>query len=72
MGDGNLRRGHDGLGGTSAGIGFTLGDGSSSHTFEMAGSRVNGAFLDSNASTGLIHNSRGSTTPGRYVFDMFP
>jgi hypothetical protein len=69
---GTFDGGVDGLGGVSAGIGFTLGDGSSAHTFEMPGSRQNGAFLDSNTQTGLIHGSRGSAVAGRYAFDMFP
>ena len=31
---------------------------------------MNGALLDSNLATGLIHNMRNSTTPGVYVFPV--
>ncbi len=38
--------------------------------FELPGSGTAGAFLDSNTQTGLIHNSRNSLQPGRYVFEV--
>jgi len=53
------------LGGSSARVGYSNGAGTS---FELAGSGVNGAFLDSNLSTGLIYNSLNSDVDGRYVF----
>jgi hypothetical protein len=36
--------------------------------YELPGSGVEGAFLDTNAVTGLIYNSTNSPVPGRYVF----
>ncbi|PIR00360.1 MAG: hypothetical protein COV66_07010, partial [Nitrospinae bacterium CG11_big_fil_rev_8_21_14_0_20_45_15] len=54
------------LGGSPARVGFSNG---STTSFELPGSGVNNAFLDSGpASTSLIHNSLNSTVPGRYVF----
>jgi hypothetical protein len=68
---GDFNGGHDGLGGESAAVGFSNGDGTGAHSFEISGSRVNGALLDS-SSNGLIHRSRESEVLGRYVFDVFP
>ena len=61
-----------GLGGSSARVGYSNG---SSSSFELAGSAVNGALLDSNLVTGLIHNSLGTpfdgaTMLGRYDFSV--
>ncbi len=39
-------------------------------SFELPGSARSGAFLDSNATRGLIHNSVNSPVPGRYVFSV--
>ena len=36
--------------------------------YEMAGSGVNGAFMDTNTVTGLVYNSLKSPVLGRYVF----
>jgi hypothetical protein len=36
--------------------------------FELAGSGVEGAFLDSNTATGLIYYNLNSSVPGRYFF----
>jgi hypothetical protein len=36
--------------------------------YELPGSGVLGAFLDSNTATGLIYHSLNSSVPGRYVF----
>jgi len=36
--------------------------------YELPGSGVSGAFLDSSATSGLIYNSLNSSVPGRYVF----
>ncbi len=61
-----------GLGGNSARVGYSNG---STTSFELAGSGVNGAFLDSNLVSGLIHNSLGTpfdgaTMNGRYDFSV--
>jgi Nidogen-like/Dockerin type I domain len=55
-------------GGTSARVGFSNGTGAPGTFFELPGSGINGAFLDSNPATGLIHNSLNSDALGRYVF----
>jgi uncharacterized repeat protein (TIGR01451 family) len=65
---GDASGGSGGLGGSSARAGYT--NGSSSTSFEMAGSAVNGAFLDSNPDSGLIYYSRNSAVPGRYIFEV--
>lgn len=57
-------------GGRSARIGFSNGTGVPGTFFELAGSGTPGSFLDSNTSTGLIHNSLNSTQLGRYVFSV--
>jgi uncharacterized repeat protein (TIGR01451 family) len=67
---GDFDGGIGGLGGTSARIGFSNGTGDPGTFFELPGSGVNGAFLDSNTSTGLIHNSRNSGQSGRYIFQV--
>ena len=56
--------------GTAARAGFASGTGAAGTSFELPGSGVNGAFLDSNAATGLIHGSVGSSQLGRYVFQF--
>jgi hypothetical protein len=38
--------------------------------FELPGSGVEGAFLDSNTETGLIYNSLNSAVPGQYIFSF--
>jgi hypothetical protein len=65
---GDASDGVDGIGGSPARVGYSNGNTSS---FELQGSGVSGAFLDSNAVTGLIHNNVNSTLqPGRYVFPV--
>ena len=54
-------------GGASARVGYSNGVDTS---FELPGSGVPGAFLDSNQNTGLIHNNRNSLQNGRYVFPV--
>jgi uncharacterized repeat protein (TIGR01451 family) len=54
------------LGGSAARAGYS--NGTSANSFELPGSAVNNAFLDSNTSTGLIHHSLNNTQLGRYVF----
>jgi hypothetical protein len=63
---GDATRTANALGGTSAGFGFT--DASGLSAFELAGSGVAGAFLDSSL-TGLIYGSNVGTA-GRYVFEV--
>ena len=67
---GDASGGNNGLGGNSARAGFSNGSGNLGTSFELPGSAVNGAFLDSNRSTGLIYNSLNSNVPGRYVFQV--
>ncbi|HEY2479416.1 MAG TPA: nidogen-like domain-containing protein [Solirubrobacterales bacterium] len=67
---GEASGGVDGLGGTSAGAGYSNGDGLAGDFYQLPGSLVNGGLLDSNFATGLIHNDAGSTVPGRYVFHV--
>ena len=39
-------------------------------SYELAGSGVSGAFLDTNLETGLIYNSLNCSEPGRYFFSF--
>ena len=64
---GSASGGSGGLGGISAAVGYTDGG---THDFEFSGSRVNGAFLDTNLTSGLIHNSLNSSTLGQYNFTV--
>jgi len=64
---GDVSGGSDGLGGSSARAGYAS---TNSSTFEINGSGVNGAFLDTNMVTGLIYTNFNSTVPGRYVFQF--
>jgi len=57
-------------GGSSARVGFSNGSAIVGNFFELAGSGVPGSFLDSNPSTGLVHNSIGSSQSGRYIFPV--
>lgn len=59
----------NGRGGASARAGYAIGRGAPGSSLELQGSAVNGAFLD-NSATSLIRGSRGSTIPGRYVFEI--
>jgi hypothetical protein len=67
---GDASGGSNGLGGSSARVGFAGGSSTPGTFFEFSGSAVNGAFLDSGpAGTSLIQNS--NTNPallGRYCF----
>jgi hypothetical protein len=65
---GGASGGRGGLGGNSARVGFSNGTGAPGSFFELPGSAVNGAFLDTNLSTGLIYNSLNSNVDGRYLF----
>jgi hypothetical protein len=64
---GDASDGSGGLGGDSARVGYSNGTGEPGTYYEFPGSAVNGAFLDSNLDTGLIHGSLNSTQLGRYV-----
>jgi hypothetical protein len=66
---GGASGGTGGLGGFSARAGFSNGSGDPDTFLEIPGSAINGAFLDSNNDTGLIHNSFNSTQFGRYLFN---
>ncbi len=57
----------NGLGGDSARVGYSNGTGTPGTSLELAGSAVNGAFLDGGPNA-LISNSLNSTVPGRYIF----
>jgi hypothetical protein len=64
---GDASGGSGGLGGSSARIGYSSGTG---EAFQLPGSGVNGAFLDGNGTSGVIHNSMNSTQLGRYVLQV--
>lgn len=55
-----------GLGGDSVRVGWSNGN---LNTFELAGSAINGALLDSGANA-LVSNSLNSAVDGRYVFNV--
>jgi hypothetical protein len=65
---GDASGGVGGLGGFSARAGFSNGSSTAPVFLELPGSAINGAFLDSNTATGLIHSSRNTLQLGRYVF----
>ncbi|MHC4500740.1 MAG: nidogen-like domain-containing protein, partial [Planctomycetota bacterium] len=67
---GDASGGIAGLGGQSANVGFSRGTGLAETFYEFAGSGINGAFLDTNITTGLIHGSRNSLRNGRYIFSV--
>lgn len=56
-----------GIFGSPARAGYASASGS---TFELNGSGIPGAFLDTNTVTGLIYTNFNSTVPGRYVFQF--
>ena len=57
----------DCLGGNAARAGFSNG---STDSFELPGSGIPGAFLDSNGPTGLVNNNLNSAQLGRYLFEV--
>lgn len=63
---GNASGGSNGLGGTSAAVGWSNGVNASEM---LAGSLVNGALLDG-GSNALISGSRLSNTPGQYIWEV--
>lgn len=66
---GDASGGANGFGGTPAAAGYSAGDGDPDHFFAFPGSISSGAFLDGDPG-GLIHGSRGSQQPGRYIFPI--
>ncbi len=66
---GDASSGSGGLGGSSARAGWSNG---ATDSFELAGSAVDGALLDTNCpgSTGLVCNSLNSDVDGRYIFQV--
>lgn len=64
---GDASGGIGGFGGFPARAGYSNGTGNAGTFFELPGSGVSGAFLDSNPN-GLSHTSLNSGTPGCYVF----
>lgn len=63
---GDYSGGEDGFGGNSARVGYANGLG---ETFELAGSAINGAFLDGGPNA-LISNRLNSDVDGRCVFSF--
>ncbi len=59
----------DGLGGSSARAGYAIGRGAPGSAFELAGSAINGAFLNGGPNA-LASGSRNSGVAGRYVFEI--
>lgn len=64
---GDASGGTNGLGGDSARAGYS--NGTPENSYEIAGSAINGAFLDSNLATGLVNNSNIGLN-GRYLFEV--
>lgn len=69
---GDASGGVNGLGGNSARVGYSNGTTAPGTFLELPGSAQNGAFLDSNQTTGLIRRSLppGSVPLGRYTFKV--
>jgi hypothetical protein len=65
---GDASGGANGFGGASAVAGFSNGDGTAPTSYQLPGSAVNGALLDSNPGSGLAVNSQSSSQLGRYVY----
>lgn len=66
---GDASGGINGLGGDSARVGFSNGDGTNANSYELPGSGIDGSLLDG-SSRGLIHGSIGSSQLGRYVYEI--
>jgi hypothetical protein len=56
------------LNGTAGRVGYAAGLVDPATYYELPGSGVDGALLDSSATSGLIHSAIGNTQPGRYIF----
>lgn len=68
---GDASGGTGGLGGVSAGVGYTNGSGEPGTFLELSGSRRPGAFLDTSP-TGLSRTSTSSDEAGVHVFPVRP
>lgn len=67
---GDASGGTDGLGGTSAAVGYSNGQtGANNIYFQLPGSLVNGALINGGPDA-LISHSLNSTVPGRYIFPV--
>lgn len=66
---GEASGGVDGIGGTSAAVGYTAGTGDPGTYFEMLGSRVPGSFLDGGPQA-LVARQLNSSQVGRYRFEI--
>jgi hypothetical protein len=64
---GDASGGHNGFGGTSAAVGYSMGSGDPGTYGQLAGSLVNGALIDGGPNA-LVSNSQGSDVLGRYLF----
>jgi Nidogen-like len=67
---GDASGGVGGFGGTPAAVGWSNGLGVGGTSYQLNGSLVDRAFIDTNASTGLINNSLNSNVLGRYIFNV--
>jgi hypothetical protein len=67
---GSASGGTGGLGGNSAGAGYSAGTGAADAFYEFPGTLVNGAFLDNNPTTGLTRTSRETLQLGRHIFQV--
>jgi hypothetical protein len=67
---GDVSGGKSGFGGTAVHAGYSNGTGNSGTNYEISGSGVGGAFLDTNPVSGLIYNSANNAVLGRYVFPI--
>lgn len=66
---GDASGGRGGLGGSSSRVGYSNGSGQPGTFFELAGSGVNGALLDTGVFA-LIADSSGTDVLGRYIFKV--
>jgi hypothetical protein len=67
---GDASSGSNGYGGSSAGAGYSAGTGNVAQFYNIPGTLVNGAFLDTNTETGLTRTSRGTLQRGRQIFEV--
>jgi len=66
---GDASGGHNGFGGTSAAVGYSMGTGDPGTYGQLAGSLVNGALIDGGPNA-LVAHSQGSDVLGRYIFNV--
>jgi hypothetical protein len=65
---GGASGGTDGLGGTSAAVGYALGSGADGTYAQLTGSLVPGSFIDSGPDSLAVGTNDG--TPGQYLFEV--